>query len=68
MRMSRAVINVSILPLLRKERLSVNKRWFRTYVEDVLRSVGGCYVGYDPPDRDIKHPGVPTERFEARSL
>ena len=45
--------------------ISVDERWFRTYVTDAVGSVTDCYIAEVLNDGRIDNLGAPTKKYEA---
>lgn len=65
MSMSRTATRVWTLPSVGKTFISVDERWFRTYVTDAVGSVTDCYIAEVLNDGQIDILGAPTKKYEA---
>lgn len=63
-KMSRTVTNVWTLTSVRKTSISVNGRWFRTYLTDALGPVTKSYVEQVLDEGHIQLQRISTEKYE----
>lgn len=63
MEISRSSINALSLPFVKRTFLSVEERFFRTFVTEPLGSVNDCYEGQVIGDGHSDLLGAPTDRY-----
>lgn len=65
MGMERVATKVWTAPLLKKTFITVDERWFGTYVTDKLGAVSDCYIAQVLDDGEVHERGQATETYGA---